>query len=197
MILTIRGTSGSGKTTLARRIMAHYPDRTDHYVPGRKQPLFHRFGGPNHARRLRVLGHYNSPTGGADTISAGLNFIYQLAEEGHEAGENVLFEGLLVSSDCNRFAAMWRRGLPVLLITLDTPLAECYASINARRFARAGAGHKVAAESHGDPTRSKWLAARSIMKRLQVMGAPAEYHGRDSAYLRACEVLGLTPELHK
>ena len=91
-MITLRGTSGSGKTTLARRIMGHYGPRTPHHVDGRKQPLYYRMEHPAGGQPLRVLGHYESPTGGCDTISNGLNYIYELAEAGHAAGDSVLFE---------------------------------------------------------------------------------------------------------
>lgn len=202
MIITIRGTSGSGKTTLARRVMDLYSDRRPVHVPNRRQPLYYVLPRlPGHAGpSLRVVGHYESPTGGADNVS-GLDYVYQIVREGHEAGEDVMFEGLVVSSDYQRFRAMWQEGLPVLMVSLELRdgeksipghpgLQACYDSINARRQARDGDAAKLSYYHMKDATRLKWMGVRSIMRRLEAEGAPAEWHDRDSAFERIRSALG-------
>ena len=104
-IINIRGTSGSGKSTLARRIMEQYPHRVVFRREGRKQPigyLYQRDASPNtKGRQLAVIGHYETPCGGCDTIQK-MDDIFQLVRDSHEAGHDVLFEGLLISADMKR-----------------------------------------------------------------------------------------------
>lgn len=136
MIINIRGTSGSGKSHLARRIMDLYPSRTKVRVEGRRQPIgyiCHREDGKD----LAVLGHYETACGGCDTISK-MEEIFELVRTSHLADMDVLFEGLLISADVNRTAALHEEGLPLRVVALDLPLEVCLESVNSRRMERLG-----------------------------------------------------------
>lgn len=137
MIINVRGTSGSGKSSLVRRIMALYPTKEPIHVQGRKQPLGYLLDrGIPGMRKLYVPGHYETPCGGCDTISDGMDRIYGLIRMANMAGHNVLYEGLLVSAEVNRAQALKDEGLPLLVVHLDIPLEICLAGINQRRRAK-------------------------------------------------------------
>lgn len=191
MIITIRGTSGSGKSTLARRVMEHYPYGEPAWLPRRKQPLSYALkrvdpetNRQTH-RTLRVLGHYASVTGGGDTLD-GLDMISGLVQEAHDWGEDVLYEGLVVSSDFLRVEAMHRAGLPVAVIGLSTPLDLCLESVQQRR---AAAGNDR--ELNPKATVDKHRAVELMMARFAKAGVPTYVLDREAAYLKICELLGL------
>lgn len=64
VIIQVRGTSGSGKTTAVRKVMAELGEWEPGFVEGRKRPLFYK------RERVAVLGHYEVPCGGGDTIGS-------------------------------------------------------------------------------------------------------------------------------
>lgn len=194
MIITVRGTSGSGKSTLARRIMQHYGYGEAAWKTRRRNPLYYEIKRVDVStnvligRTLRVLGHYATPAGGGDTLD-GLDQIYNLVQDAHDWGHDVLFEGLVVSSDALRTIAMHRSGLPVAVIGLATTLEECLDSVRARR---AAAGNN--AELNPKATQDKYRAVELMMARFQKAGVPTFVLDREAAYLKCCELLGLDPD---
>ena len=134
MIINIRGTSGSGKSTVIRRLMEMAVVRPTH-VDGRKQPLWYDLMHPDHDEPVTVLGHYESDCGGCDTITDGLDTIYELVEEAADAGNHVLYEGLLVQSDVKRCIAL-AETYGVIVIGLNTNFETCLEGIRARRLGR-------------------------------------------------------------
>lgn len=195
MIITIRGTSGSGKSTLARRIMAHYEYGAPAWKERRQKPLFYELkrvdprSNKQIGKTLRVLGHYETAAGGGDTLD-GLDIISDMVQEGYSWGQDVLYEGLVVSSDFLRIEAMSRAGLPVAVIGLNTDLEECIESVKIRR---AAAGNEK--ELSTKATVDKHRAVELMMKRFQVAGVPTYVLNREEAYLRACDLLDLEPVL--
>lgn len=185
-ILTIRGTSGSGKTFLARRIMDRYNLQEPVYRPGRKQPLLYNLYRNPHGTPLRVLGHYASPTGGGDTISDGQDYIAGLARAGHDEGFDVLYEGLVISSDYSRIAGFHAQGLPVGVIVLTTPLDECLASVQERRAARGNTK-----PLNPKTTREKHRAVLQMVPRFRAAGVPVYHIDREGAFEIAREILKL------
>lgn len=136
MIINVRGTSGSGKSELVRRIMALHPERKPHFVEGRKQPLFYECNSGTRLEPLFVLGHYETPCGGCDTISKDqfdtvFGLVRELSERGH-----VLFEGLLVSAERKRSQDLFSNNSTGVIIQLTTSLEDCIAGIQARRKER-------------------------------------------------------------
>lgn len=188
VIINPRGTSGAGKTELTRRIMAIYGwGRDGHVEPvyrdGRRRPICYRLRHPLGGRPLAVLGHYEATSGGCDTIG-GTDEVFRLAGDYASTGHDVLFEGLLVSREYRRSAALAAsHGLRVL--HLSTPLDRCVRNVIARRRARRDIRpliSKNTATEHmrvGDACgRLRWYAD------VQVLSF-------DEALLRAQELLGL------
>lgn len=138
-IIQLRGTSGSGKTTIVRNFMdQHFTgfQRMPVFVEGRKQPLLYQCVDRNGLPALAVIGHYESPCGGTDTIS-GYDRIYQLVEEQFKLGYSVLFEGLLSSDERSRTIKLnndTQGGVTCIL--LNTPVDQCIDSVNERRRAK-------------------------------------------------------------
>lgn len=188
MIVTVRGTSGSGKTTLARRVMEHYAEREPVHIPRRKQPLYYNFRRTDGGRPLRVLGHYESPTGGGDTIGDGQDYIRDLVLKAHEEGHDVLYEGLVISSDFSRIAKMHADGLPAAVIVLSTPLDECLRSVAARRAAKGNT-----TPLNPKTTTEKHRAVKLMIPRFRAAGVPTYHVDREGAYEIACELLELEP----
>lgn len=177
-IIQIRGTSGSGKSTLTRRIMELYPTKTRVKISGRKQPLGYMLSGMGD-RQLAVIGHYETPCGGCDTIPS-LDEIYRLVRQSHEQGHDVLFEGLLISSEINRSQALHDDGLPFHILQLDTPLQLCLDSVNARRRAKRG---DDAPGVNPKNTESKFKGTVSTCNKLKQGGVDVITGDRDGLLL--------------
>lgn len=175
-IINIRGTSGSGKSTLVRSIMDLYPHRHSYKMEGRKQPIGYVCSRAEGGRALAVIGHYETPCGGCDTI-AKMETIFEKVRESHAAGFDVLFEGLLISADVNRTAALHEDGLPLEVVALDVPLDVCLDSVNARRWAKNPDKPPVNPKN----TESKWKGVRKSMERLEAAGVRASWASRDGA----------------
>lgn len=127
MIIQIRGTSGSGKSTVMKQVMERLGPWAPMYASGRKRPLYYKSSGE---WRAVILGHYESPCGGCDTIGSA-RAVYDLIQEirdGYE-GIPILSEGLLLSEDVK-----WSSQLPGLrCLFLNTSLARCLSQISGRR----------------------------------------------------------------
>jgi hypothetical protein len=142
VIVNPRGTSGAGKTEFARRIMAAYgwpgegraePIRRD----GRERPIGYRLLHPGTGRPLAVLGHYEATSGGCDTIRAldgGPGEAFRLADAWASAGHDVLLEGLALSREHLRSAAL-AEAHPLHVLRLATPLDRCARNLIARTAA--------------------------------------------------------------
>lgn len=186
MIINIRGTSGAGKTHLVRRIMELYDNKVVFRETGekRKQPLGYILTSKG-KKSVALIGHYESPCGGCDTITE-MERIFNIVRKAHENGHHVIYEGLLISADIKRTAALHEEGLPLTVIALSTPLEECLASVNARRAAR-GKMEPVNPKN----TESKHKGVQQSMRRFQERGVPSEWHDRDGAFARIEELLNV------
>lgn len=140
MILVIIGTSGSGKSTLARKLMGYYPKHDQVFVEGRKRPLYeiHTPEVVGESPQLVSLGHYETPCGGADTLSSmSFDDVAKLASGLHVRGRyDVLMEGMVLGSCFRQIKAMHDEGLPVKVIAMDVDIDLCVASVNQRRRER-------------------------------------------------------------
>lgn len=184
MIINIRGTSGSGKSSLARRVMDMYGGRLRIRKEGRTRPygyLLCRGGG---GKGLYVPGHYECPCGGCDTIK-GLDEVFDCVRKAHDAGHDVLFEGLIVCSDHNRTRALKDDGYPLLVVSLNLTVEECVESINIRRRAKKADAPPVPPKN----TLAKWKTNKNIISKFQMGGVRAEWHDRESGFARICEEL--------
>jgi len=195
MIINIRGTSGSGKSTLVRRIMDQYTGcRSRIKRPNRKQPFGylltqeHKVGalgglGPP----LIVIGHYESPCGGCDTIKTYAE-VFQAVRDAHTSGYNVLFEGLLLSTDKNHIRKLAEEYKDDhLIVGLDVPVEECLRCVNERRRAKKPDAEPVNPKG----TKSKHATNRRAMSSFISAGLNAEWHDRESAFTRICKELGI------
>ena len=127
MIIQIRGTSGSGKTWVMRRVMKVFEgDWSPVYVDGRKKPLLYR-AWVSPWKSLVVLGHYESPCGGCDTIGSARQ-VFELVEELAE-DDVILCEGLLLSEDTK-----WASQFDLRVVYLHTPIEQCISQIKQRRL---------------------------------------------------------------
>jgi hypothetical protein len=135
VIIQVRGTSGSGKTTVMNRLMMLLGPYQPIHKDGRKKPLYYRFRSTPYPL---VLGHYESPCGGCDTIGSA-RAVYDLIADLRKddpTGDRppILCEGLLLSEDVKWTTALaeWEE---VRCVFLTTPLDTCLAQIGERRKA--------------------------------------------------------------
>lgn len=130
MIIQVRGTSGSGKSWVVRSFMETL-EWQGITIPERKQPLYYRCL----AAPIYVLGSYETPCGGCDTIGSArqvYGVILSLRTNGL-FDSHVLCEGLLLSEDTKWTSQLASFGLRVIFLT--TPIDQCITQIKARRAA--------------------------------------------------------------
>jgi len=122
MIIQIRGTSGSGKSTVMKRVMDLVSKQwAPVYKDGRKQPLLYQAG------KVTVLGHYETPCGGCDTIGSAVA-VFELITS--LSSSVILCEGLLLSEDVK-----WSSQLKdIHVFYLTTPIQTCLSQIRKRRI---------------------------------------------------------------
>jgi hypothetical protein len=192
VILNPRGTSGSGKTEFVRRLLSDYGWKkhgcaTPIHRKGRKRPIAYKFQHPLGGRPFAVLGHYEATSGGCDTIrvvDGGLDEAFRLVREYASGGHDVLLEGLLLSGEHTRSAALAKTH-QLHVLRLSTPLDRCIRNVIARQ--RAG--------------KRNWasVARTATMQQANVEEACRQLDGHarveildfDNALLRARELLGL------
>lgn len=138
MIINVAGTSGAGKSHLMRNILAalggsmHGPvlleerDRIIGYLFHATKPQ---------QRDVFVIGAYNAPTGGCDTIKE-ISKVFDLILQHHNSGHHVLYEGLFVMNMTRGPQLAQEVGKDLCILKLTTPLSACIASINKRRAER-------------------------------------------------------------
>jgi hypothetical protein len=131
VLIQLRGTSGSGKSTAMRKIMSSLVGLEPHHVPRRKAPLFYitpKFYLP----RTVVLGHYETPCGGCDTIGSARQVYELISTFPHDV--DVLCEGLLLSEDTKWTSQLVADGWDVRVLFITTPVERCLEWIKARRL---------------------------------------------------------------
>ncbi len=134
MIVQLRGTSGSGKSTAMKRIVETMGDWQAEFRTGRKKPLFYR--SCSDWPETVVLGHYESPCGGCDTVGSAAA-VYELVRDvrGKFPAAHVLCEGLLLSEDAKWTGILKGDGEDIRCVFLTTPVDRCLAQIRNRRAA--------------------------------------------------------------
>jgi hypothetical protein len=170
LVVQIRGTSGSGKTTAVRSVMETTGDWSAVRAPGRKRPLYYLSA--SEWPPTAVLGHYETPTGGCDTVGSA-RAVYELIQSLPPTVENVLCEGLLLSEDVK-----WSSRLPSLrVLFLTTPAGECLEHVKSRREAR---GNLTELDPHNtvnrvgviERARVKLISAGVVCRRCSARQAP-------------------------
>jgi hypothetical protein len=191
VIVNPRGTSGSGKTELVRCIASEYgwydgvanPIRRE----GRKRPIAYCLPHPLGYRPLVLVGDYTLTSGGCDTIrlaDGGLDEAFRLADHYAAHGCDVLLEGLLLSSEHYRSAALAALH-QLYIIHLDTPLDRCIRNVIARQ--RAGVSRRLSAARTAT---MHYPNIEETCRRLQDH-ATVERLDFDGALRRARHLLGL------
>jgi predicted kinase len=185
MIINLRGTGGSGKSTLVRTVMSKYPGRTPHFIDGRKQPLAYlctrEFKPP-----LYVPGHYETPTGGCDTIQKP-DMVYELVTAAAQNGCDVLYEGIMIGDDVRRCVELSKAHPPLKVIALSTPIEECLKGIQSRRDTR---GDDRELNPKNTISRLDRLK-KSMIPRLKDAGVDCKWLSREQALVAVLSALGL------
>jgi hypothetical protein len=150
LIINPRGTSGAGKTEFVRQIVSEYMRSNGGrlgkiYRDGRDRPIVYRLPHPLGGRPLAVLGHYEATAGGCDTIGGadgGMDEVFRLADGYACRGHDVLLEGLLVSGEYGRSAAL-AKAHDLHVICLSTPVDQCIRNAIVRRRSRRSAWPQI------------------------------------------------------
>ena len=191
MIINIRGTSGSGKSTVVKSLLNCREELVHpHFVEGRKRPLGYWVEHP--ARRIAVIGHYETACGGCDTIP-NMDRIFELITQCHKMGAHVLFEGLLVSAEGRRTIELGERvgWDQFVVLRLTTDLEECVESINQRRRAK----NPEAPDVNPKNTEQKYKGTLSTCRRIEAAGGTVREFDRVGAYKYVMEQLW--PEIER
>lgn len=185
-IILVRGTGGSGKSTLVRSVMDRYQVRDPVRRPYRRRPIGYRCSRPA-GRSLFVPGHYETPTGGCDTITSAVEAFDLVAAWALDG--DVLFEGIIVQDDIRRCVELSRRWRFVA-IALDVPLDVCLSSIQQRRDARG--------DARPLNPRNTTLRAKNVtrgMVRLREAGVETHSLSREAALAKCIELLQLPDDV--
>jgi len=182
LILNLRGPSGSGKSTLARRLRNEHESFYAVMANKRKQPLYYDMVTEDD-QRTTLIGHYESPCGGCDTI-ANVDHIYKLVEERAEYGD-VIFEGMIISSEFQRTLALNKKH-NLQVIQLNTSVDECIRSVNLRRAAR-GVGPLGSVKN----IEGKHKSVMSTCAKLAGAGVPVFAGNRDQCFEQCKYLLNL------
>ncbi len=192
VIINPRGTSGSGKTEFVRRLLSGYGwARGGGVEPihhkGRQLPIAYRLQHPQGGRPLAVLGHYEATSGGCDTIRAtdgGLDEAFRLADAYASSGHDVLLEGLVLSGEHARSAAL-AEAHQLHVLRLSTPLDRCIRNVVRRQ--RAGRRNWASLVRTATTQQANIEEACRLLQRH----ARVEVLDFDGALRRARELLGL------
>lgn len=131
MIVNIRGTNGSGKSTIIR-LLLEADHRPIHGKAGPRLPEAYEITGLA-KRPIYVIGPYNIPSGGCDSLQPFDEMVPPLIER-YAARGHVIFEGVLISTYYGGIGAMLERwGKDAIVLFLDTPVETCIERVEARR----------------------------------------------------------------
>lgn len=131
MIISIRGTHGSGKSTIVRTVMEHYAIRDPIMKEGRPRPFGYLLAHRDRPGRLAIPGHYETPSGGCDNISA-VEDMYNFVRSHAQDGADVLMEGILAQHYALKKFLTFSIFDPTVIV-LTTPLDECIEDVIKRR----------------------------------------------------------------
>jgi hypothetical protein len=185
MIVNIRGTGGSGKSTVIRRIMELYGNSRPVYQSGRKRPYGYELSHTALPHPLYVVGHYETPCGGGDTI-ANVEDVFDSVRS-YASHHDVLFEGIISQDDTKRTIMLAREFPNFLVIFLTTSLKDCLDGIQQRRNAR---GDMRMLNSRNTESRMK-RCNNNHYPRLRDAGIKCLKLGREEAFQECVKALGI------
>lgn len=134
-VISVRGTHGSGKSTLVRRVLGLYGEAARPVlIYGRTRPIAYRCAETETLLPCFVPGHYETPTGGCDTVSD-IATIFDLVKTAADGGVLVVFEGIVAQHSASRLIELSRLH-SVRVLVLSTPSEDCVAAVRDRRAAR-------------------------------------------------------------
>lgn len=180
-VLNVRGTHGSGKSTVVRRIKDLYQTISPTILPGRGRPFGYNCQGANY-EPVYIPGHYETPTGGCDTISS-IEDIFGSVLTAAEAGISVLFEGIVAQHSATRLFELNSKH-PVTVIVLKTTLELCIESVIGRRKERGQDG-----PFNPRNVEKEFKSVLSSTKRLKENGIKVLELDREEAFAHCEEVL--------
>src|ERR1035437_1150699 len=184
-IITVAGTSGSGKSFVVRKFIdwARKNGRvTEEFIEGRTSPIAYTVSLKGKAP-IYVLGSYEVPTGGCDTIHDVAD-IFDRVKKNHR-NCHVIYEGLFVMNMSRGPKLVSEVGKTRLcVLQLDTPLATCIASIDARRAEKGK--DKLEAKTN---TVDNYRRARNYCSKMRDAGARVFKVTRDEALPKMLELL--------
>lgn len=184
MIIQIAGTSGSGKSHLMRAFL-DWARKRGKVLDGAGGYELFLSDELSYEPDAEVLGRYDVPTGGCDTISD-VSKIYSLIDDALDNCGCVVFEGLFVMNQTRGPQLAARLGKDYHVLQLTTPLATCLASINERRAAR-GAGELANKKN----TTDNYKRAQNFCARMREVGARVHRVSRDEGLDKILELLGV------
>lgn len=194
MIYVVIGTSGSGKSTIARRILERFNKVEPLMVEGRLRPLAMRCHRPPGRATLSILGHYESPCGGSDTIHE-MDTLFDLIKSEADSGSDVFLEGVLLYSVPKRFMELRQQGYPLQVVAMtEVPLDVCEESIRGRRAEKAekaGAEPKAFGPNLRKNLTSKWKGTNTAAAKLQMADIQVFRGDRETALNFLLNQLGL------
>lgn len=180
LLIKLHGTSGSGKTETVRRalfedpaldrMVVPIPDRWPH-VHSRRKAFATRFVHPVDPPNITVIGDYAATCGGCDGIKT-QDDVTGRVQHFLSQGENVVFEGLLISQIYGRYMELARDAAAtheVVYGFLDTPLDLCLDRVRERRE-RAGNFSPLNTSN----TESKWHDMQRNLLKYRADGVPVE-----------------------
>lgn len=137
-IIQLAGTSGSGKSHCMRSAIDWLKSNLNGPVLVEEREkllgyLYHQTGQLD--KDVFVVGRYDSPTGGCDTIKE-ISQVYSLIEQQWESRRHVLYEGLFVMNMTRGPQLAAKVGKELNILQLTTPLSVCIKSIDLRRAER-------------------------------------------------------------
>lgn len=188
MIINIRGTGGAGKSTIVRSLMKRFPTVTPFYIEGRKRPLGYRCSDAIH-KVMSVVGHYETPCGGGDTMPSPVA-VFDLVAEEAAAYRNVVFEGIISQDSNGRLIELAKQFVDVTVIALDVPLQVCLDSIRKRRDER---GDMRPLNPENTITREHRM--KGGLKKLHEAGIHTMFVSREVALAYCVKVLDLGAEI--
>ena len=184
-IITIAGTSGSGKSYVVRKFLDWARENgrvTEEFIEGRTSPLAYTVSLKGKAP-VYVLGSYEVPTGGCDTIHD-IESIFASVKKNYR-NCHVIYEGLFVMNMTRGPKLVLEVGKTRLcVLQLTTPLATCLASIDSRRAEKGK--DKLETKTN---TVDNYRRATNYCSKMRDAGARVFKVSRDEALPKMLELL--------